>query len=312
MFILVVCGGFILSLPITIQAETEQQSNGPVCPPEKQKNQPSKNFKVTSFEISEDKVVYLFPQGDLYPFNIADPNRVGLSFQFQEYTETEIPDVGDTRFYLKAGGNIGIFRVANKSEPDHGWQLNLIGGFDAMFDIDGSLDNIGWDGNYGVILTIDQDTDFLYKFGLMHTSSHLGDEYIEETGRTRIGYTRQELLLGVSRLLTKYWRVYGEGGWGFDVGNPDLMEPWRVKGGLEFVGEEKVWKDRASWYAAIDIQSWEESDWGFDVSSQVGMEINSGGRRARVGIEYYEGRVPIGEFFQYYENYISFGIWMDI
>jgi hypothetical protein len=134
-----VCGGFILSLPITIQAETEQQSNGPVCPPEKQKNQPSKNFKVTSFEISEDKVVYLFPQGDLYPFNIADPNRVGLSFQFQEYTETEIPDVGDTRFYLKAGGNIGIFRVANKSEPDHGWQLNLIGGFDAMFDIDGSL-----------------------------------------------------------------------------------------------------------------------------------------------------------------------------
>ncbi len=310
--ILVVFGTFLLVPPTISQAHNEQTSDETICPAEKQKNQPSKNFEDTSFEISEDQVVYLFPQGDLYPFNIADPHRVGLSFQYLNYTESEIPNAGDNRFYLKGGGNIGIFRVANKCEPDHGWQLNVIGGFDAMFDIAESLDNIGWDGNYGITLTADPDSDWLYKIGMLHTSSHFGDEYIEKTGRTRIGYTRQELLLGISLLLTKKWRLYGEGGWGFDLGNTYLMEPWRLKGGVEFISEETVWKDRASWYAAIDIQSWEEGDWDFDVSSQIGMEINSAGRRARLGFEYYEGRVPIGEFFQYYENYISFGFWVDI
>ena len=305
----------IVALMVTVatrQAAAAEAQTGLVCPPEKQKNQPTKNLEVTSFEVSDDKVVYLFPQGDLYPFNIADPHRVGLSFQTMEYTESRIPGVGNTRFYLKAGANLGIFRVTNKCEPDHGWQLNIIGGFDAMFDIDDSLDNIGWDGNYGITLTIDEHTDWLYKLGILHTSSHLGDEYIEETGMTRTNYTRHELFIGLSRLLTNHWRVYGEGGWGFHVGNTDLMKPWRLKGGVEYVGDKTAWKNRGSWYAAIDIQSWQESDWDFDVSTQVGMEINSAGRRARLGLEYYEGRVPIGEFFQYYENYISFGVWVDI
>ncbi len=311
-YILVLFGICLLAPPTISQAKNEQASGETICPDEKQKNQPSNNFEVKSFEISEDRVVYLFPQGDLYPFNIADPHRVGFSIQYLDYTESKIPNVGDSRFYLKSGGNIGIFRVASNCDPDHGWQLNVIASIDAIFDIENSLDNIGWDGNYGFTLTAAPDNDWLYKIGLLHTSSHLGDEYIENTGVTRIGYTRQELMLGVSRLLTKEWRLYGESGWGFDLGNRDLMEPWRFQGGVEFVSEKTVWKGLASWYVTVDIQSWEESGWDFDVSSQIGMEINSAGRRARLGVEYYEGRVPIGEFFQYYENYISLGFWLDI
>ena len=311
-YILVVLGIFLL-VPATIsQASNEQTSGETICPAEKQKNQPAKNFEVTSVEISEDQVVLLFPQGDLYPFNIADPHRVGFSIQYLDYTESRIPNAGDNRFYLKSGGNIGVFRVANKCKPDHGWQLNVIGSIDAMFDIDHSLDNIGWDGNYGFTLTVAPHSNWKYKTGMLHTSSHLGDEYIERTGTARTGYTRHEWMFGVSRLLTNEWRLYGESGYGFDLGNTDLMEPWRFQGGIEFVSEKKVLKGLANWYATIDIQSWEESDWDFDVSSQIGMEIFSAGRRARLGIEYYEGRVPIGEFFQYYENYISLGFWVDI
>ena len=107
--IIIMFGIFLLLLPAIIQAETEQTASETVCPPEKQKNQPTKNFEVNSFEISDDKVVLLFPQGDLYPFNIADPHRVGLSFQVLEYTESEIPDAGNTRFYLKAGGQCWYF-----------------------------------------------------------------------------------------------------------------------------------------------------------------------------------------------------------
>ena len=274
-------------------------------------NQPSKSFQVTTIELL-DKTVILLPPGDLYPFNIADPHRVSLSFQTLEYTKSSIPGAGNTRFYLKAGGNIGIFRVVKRGEPDHGWQFNIIGGFDALFDIDDSLDNIGWDGNYGTSISIDLDTRFIYKVGILHTSSHLGDEYIEKTGAARVGYTRHELLFGSSWLLSKNLRIYGETGWGFDLSNKALMDPWRLKGGAEYIGDEKIWNNKMSLYAAFDISSWQENDWQLDISAQTGLELNSGGRRARLGIEYSEGRVPLGEFFLHKEKYISLGLWVDI
>lgn len=301
-----------LVLSTTSFANTEQAGNTSNETFENQSNLSSVNSDVAAIDLSEDQILVLFPQGDLYPFNIADPHRVGFSLQVLDYTESEIPSAGDLRVYLKAGGNVGIFRVTDKNNPELGWQFNIIASFDAMFDFDNSQDNIGWDGNYGFTVTVAPNDKWLYKYGMLHTSSHLGDEYIERTGQTRLGYTREELMAGVSHRLTNEWRLYAEGGWAFDRGNEDLMDPWRFQGGIEYVSEKKILKNLAQWYATVDVQSWEESDWDYDVSTQFGIEINSAGRRARLGLEYYEGRVPIGEFFQFYENYISLGINVDI
>jgi hypothetical protein len=38
----------------------------------------------------------------------------------------------------------------------------------------------------------------------------------------------------------------------------------------------------------------------------------AGGGHWRVGFEYYDGRSPIGEFFQYRERHLAFGLWIDL
>ena len=45
----------------------------------------------------------------------------------------------------------------------------------------------------------------------------LGDEYEERTGHERLGYTRQELVLGLSYSFPLGIQVYGEGAYAYDT-----------------------------------------------------------------------------------------------
>ena len=51
------------------------------------------------------------------------------------------------------------------------------------------------------------------RFGTFHDSAHLGDEYVEETGRERINYTREELISGIVWLPRRNTKLYTELGW---------------------------------------------------------------------------------------------------
>ena len=50
------------------------------------------------------------------------------------------------------GGSFSLFRAHPGDNPNRGLQLDFKGGFFGHFDIDNSLDNIGWDGIYGLTL----------------------------------------------------------------------------------------------------------------------------------------------------------------
>ena len=62
--------------------------------------------------------------------------------------------------------------------------------------------------------------------GTKHDSAHVGDEHSERTGRQRIGYTREELVAGVSWRPARKWRIYAEGGFGY--GLDDFQDPGRL------------------------------------------------------------------------------------
>ncbi len=276
------------------------------------KESPTKSDVSSSFTTLSGTTIIMFPPGDMYPYYIADQHRVGFCIQVLRYTATEIPAAGKSRIYLKTGANIGIARFHPSGHPDRGWQLSVQAGWDGQFDSDNSQDNIGWDGNYGFLLSMAPASGLAFKLGMLHTSSHVGDEYIERTGRKRIGYTRHEITGGVSWSMSEQWRLYSEAGWGYDLRNETLMAPGRLQAGLEFVDEKSLWQDILGWYIAVDTSTWEERDWRLDVSAQLGVLLPSADHRVKLGIEYYNGRVPIGEFFQFDETYIAFGAWMDL
>lgn len=253
----------------------------------------------------------LFPPDDLYPPYLADPHRPGFGVQRMVYTRSSIPAAGSDRLNLKVGAVFGIFRATTPERPLQAWQLGVIGAFDGMFDLGNKQDNIGWNGNYGLQWSGSLPHGMAAKIGWFHRSSHLGDEYEEKTGTRRIGYTREELGGGLGWNLFEGWRLYGETGYGYGQGNTELMEPWRVQGGVEYRSRPVFWGERAGWYGAMDVTSMEERAWRADTTLQLGLLMEAAGRIWRLGLEHYRGRPTVGEFFMVTEEYLSVGLWMD-
>jgi len=273
--------------------------------------EPPSGADTPAWSLSSGRTVSLFPPGEVYPVYIADPHKPESAAIGLFYTRTTIVETDDVRIGLKAGGRFGILRLTPATPEGRSWQLSVDAGLDAQFDSRNKLDNIGWDGNYGLTLTTATDGPLSLKVGLLHCSAHVGDEYAERTGRQRLDYTRVELAFGLALRLFRGSRVYAEGGYGLSLLTEEQRR-WRAQGGLEYVSSRKLLGGRLAWYAALDIQIWDERNWRRDLAAQAGVTTTSGGRRWRLGLRYDYARPPLGEFFQDTEGSFAIGVWMDL
>jgi hypothetical protein len=253
----------------------------------------------------------LLPVGLIYDPYLADPDRPGSAVLWKSVVDEAIADSGTTRFDLKVGGAFGLWRWGAEREAPR-WQLDLLAGIDALFDIDEGYDNIGWDGNYGLAVSTSRGARWGFRAGVLHTSSHIGDELIERTGRERIDYTREETLVGARLEASARWVVYGEVAYGHELRNEELQEPWRLQTGVEYEILELFMHGRAGFYTAVDLRSWEERDHRLDVTVHVGVSVPSGARRWRMGLELQDGRPNLGEFFQVSERVVGLGVWLEL
>lgn len=137
------------------------------------------------------------PADVFYPAYVADPRRPVFALTMIDVAESDVPAAGDSRYGIRMGAQFGILDFIPPGDPDGGFQLAGHVGFLGQFDRDSSEDNIGWDGLYGFDLAWRARPDLVLRVGMAHDSSHLGDEYIENTGFTRLEYTRQEYLAGM-------------------------------------------------------------------------------------------------------------------
>lgn len=134
------------------------------------------------------------PEAGFNPLYIADPIRSQSALMLIGVPSSDIRETGHARFSLRLGGQLRIVAFHPDGDPDRGWQLDLEGGFFGHFDLGYSLDNIGWDGLFGLLLDYEPRPDLAFRFGTLHDSAHVGDEYAERTGRSRVGYTREEIV----------------------------------------------------------------------------------------------------------------------
>lgn len=270
--------------------------------------------KTHSIIISNDGKYnwHLYPEGKSYPRYIADPRHPQNGLMPVHYYKSEIPDGGKNRFNLNAGGRFGLLGISPKSSECSGLELSIECGLLAQFNTDDHLDNIGWDGLYGLLLAWQCSSKLAFKFATQHDSSHIGDEYIEATGTRRIEYTREELAYGVSYFPKDFFRLYFEIGRAYKY--KQFMAPYRFQAGFEATGPLTLIKKSSGWYFATDIVSWEENDWSCSTTIQTGIrsQVPYTGRQYRMGVQFYNGRSHIGEFFEYNERYLSLGIWVDV
>jgi hypothetical protein len=256
------------------------------------------------------KVGVWFPPSDFYPRYVADPLRPQNVLTIQWLSDTEIPETGAHRFGLRLGGSFPIRRWHPEGEPERGWQLSFEGGFAGQFDIDWSWDNTGWDGFYGLYMSKMISPDLGFRIGSQHNSSHIGDEYSERTGRLRTRYTREEAVVGVAWTFRPKTTLYSELGWGNGIRG---SMTFRLQGGVQFVSDQRYWKGRASHFAAIDVRTYEETDWSTRLTVQAGLWIPVGDRASvyRLAIEYGTGRSVMGQFLWERETWFAIGWYYD-
>ncbi len=239
---------------------------------------------------------------------VADPRRAVLSLSMSDVSGVEIAEAGNTRWTVRIGGRFPIVRYT--AANDHVFQVEGEVGFNGVFDRDDSADNLGWDGVYAFDLAWAPSDALSWRVGLAHDSSHIGDEYIEETGATRIGYTREELRFGASWDFAQEWRTYAEYGWGYEVRAPQVMEPGRAQAGLEYEREGATRSFQP--FAAVDVSVFEEDDWEPNLAVLTGVVRRAPSATWRFGLEFTDGRSAIGEFASARETAFALGVWVDL
>ncbi|MDH5182557.1 MAG: DUF1207 domain-containing protein [Gammaproteobacteria bacterium] len=259
---------------------------------------------------SSDSAYIFFPERRLYAPYLADVHATATSIENAQVMPPVIAYTTGTRFDLKVGG---VFGLIGKRERESAWQLSITGGFRGQFDIRNNYDNIGWDGLYGLQYSRRDSKGRVWRAAFSHTSGHVGDEYAEDTGRLRIGYSRHELLFGGWLPLQGGWKFYTEAGWAYRLGNTDLQVPGRLQAGLEY-HDPRCWGkvNCLRWYLALDTSAMEELDWHLDSALQLGIKLPSEGRQWRLALIYYDGRSNITEFFQTREKILALGLWTDL
>ena len=255
--------------------------------------------------------VTLFPSGDVYPVYVADPHRpTNLVIESAVFDNT-ISDIGSPLTRLGAGGRFGVLRLGPGKPGGRAWQVSLEAGFDALFDSRNRLDAVGWDGNYGLTITTASSRRLALKFGLLHVSAHVGDEYQDRTGRERINYTREEVAVGAAWRWSPQWRAYGEAGAAYRRGDT-AFGTWRLQSGVEYESRPGPCGQRFACFAALDLSSMEERSWRVDMTLEVGIVLHGHGRTPRIFVEWHDGRPTANEFFLDSMSSLSVGLKIDL
>ena len=253
-----------------------------------------------------------FPSEHLYPTYLADPYALGFHIQVRSYQDATIPQTGSSRWDLKTGAPLLLYEERDASNAQHGWQMIFLGGLRGQFDMNNSQNNIAWEGMFGLRAVFRYHDNFTWHFGVKHFSSHVGDEYIESTGHTRVGYTRDEFRAGFAWLVRDHLTFYSDVGYAYSLSDEDLQDDGQVQFGLQFEKPGLLLDGKAGWYWALDISSYEEDDSDNNITLQTGVDMRTHDRRWRFGLEYYDGRSQYGEFFQDRDKYTGIGVWIDI
>lgn len=246
-----------------------------------------------------------FPAGRIYPAYLADPRLPEFGLTLLQVAQSGVPEAGSPRYGLKLGGRFGLLRWGGGEGAAGPWQVDIEAGFTGQFDADHSLDNLGWDGLYAFLLSREVGRGVVLQAGAKHVSGHVGDEYAERTGRRRLDATREELALGAARQAGA-WQAYAEAGWDPDPNEDAGQQPWRLQTGLQRQGRLAG----LGWFGAASLEALEDRDWQVDLSLQAGLIVPAGERRWRVGLQWYDGRVPLSELAPAEESYLVLGLWL--
>jgi hypothetical protein len=207
------------------------------------------------------------------------------------------------------GAEFGLGRIAPKDSDDEGIQLDAFGAVFTRFN--GRRFLTAADYRAGIPLTYKKGP-WSTKLSYEHTSTHIGDEFSQNTGRRQVPLVLDETVLGVSRyFFDQTLRFYGQYGYAFTTAKEtNANRRSRFDLGVSY----SQYADTGPWgrpYLAYDMDLREYQNYHVNSTFQAGWQWVNNGRSARIGVEVYDGRSQFGQFFQNTEHYVGFAGYYD-
>lgn len=266
-------------------------------------------------ELAEGKATNeMFPSDDLFRPLLADPKQPQF-FALWQSTQSRLERTNANIGTVGIGENFGFYTRRNGC---NGWQISLLTGIFAQFDLDTSnsaLVNI--DFNVGVPLTWRQG-NWSARLRFYHQSSHIGDEFLGANPAFQsIGLLYEEVDMMVSYDFRTWLRLYGGGAvlvnrqpstidrftgqWGFEARTPAPVGRSHLFG---LLSNPILFTPLLT----TDFKSVEAQDWHINTNLLMGFDMSRVGsfRRLRILFNYYHGYNPYGQFF-YSQKTESFG-----
>lgn len=253
------------------------------------------------------------PGSSPYDDYLADPRAPRMRFGLGVASK-DIPDTTAGRVFLDAGTRYTLARFIPESPEAEPIWIDVEGAVFMQFDAGNSFDNLGWDGRFGILAVRELDPRLTVRGGFRHFSSHVGDEFIERTGRTRVSYRRDDIVFGASFKPQPRLTTYVETSVAFSVGNPERQDHLMVDLGAQYLWPRSRQSNTltTSRYAALHVQTNQETDWEPGVTAKLGWALQGAAQTTqRYEVEAYTGRALLGEFaLDFDETYlmVSFGI----
>ena len=244
--------------------------------------------------------VDLFPRpNEIFPLLIADPRHTQLSTSYYRMNGQNTADIA-------LGGSWGLTRWRTGSLQDWLWEWDVEGMAYSRFVIGGGVNKFETVDFFANIPVTVRRGDVSFKGTLFHESSHLGDDYIRDTGNTGFRYSHEGVRLQAALEPRRFVRLYG--GTTYLIHEVPVAGPWSAQAGLEFFSDDMGWskKARTRLFLAQDFQSHQDVQWNVDSHTVAGVKLtfhDAPTRSIRLQLGYFDGHSPFGQFYTQREHY---------
>ncbi|HSA85349.1 MAG TPA: DUF1207 domain-containing protein [Nitrospira sp.] len=271
-------------------------------------------YQQSAESTDEETASGMFPADDVFRPLLADPRQPHF-FALWQSTQSRLERTNANIGSIGIGENFGFY---TRRKGCNGWQISLLTGIFAQFDLDASnaaLINV--DFNVGVPLTW-RHGNWSARLRFYHQSSHVGDEFLgANPGFQSIGLQYEEVDMIASYDFRRWLRLYGGGAvlvnrqpstidrltgqWGFEARTPTPLGRSYLFG---LLSNPILFTP----VLTADFKSVEEQKWYINTNFLMGFDMSRTGylKRLRILFNYYHGYNPYGQFF-YSQKTESFG-----
>ena len=256
--------------------------------------------------IKPEHELGFLPGGNLFDPLIADPRWPRFSMGYRYFTD-EATSVGAATF----GETIALYRTRGASGElgEVGFQAGVF----SIFDLDAPSSDLVNTDFFAALQATYRANGLSTIFRIFHQSSHLGDEFLLRNRIDRVNLSFEGVDLKLSYRLFDWLRLYGGGGYLFQV-DPSDLKPWSTQAGVELQTPWRFWNDSTRFVTALDLQNREENRWSTEISIRGGLQFERPRnfmRKISLLLEYYKGHSPNGQFFSEKIEYFGPGLHLD-